>query len=168
MKRPLVYMSLLLMVTVLTACGDPQPESAVKPDSASPPLSGLTERWYTRMQAERGHALFQTHCAACHQPDASGTKDWRSLDANGKLPPPPLDGTAHTWHHPLSVLRRTVRLGGVPLGGSMPGFAEKLSENEIDEILAWVQSRWPDEIYRVWQTRNAQAERQLQRLRKDS
>ena len=72
-----------------------------------------------------------------------------------------------SWHHPLSILRRTVRVGGVPLGGTMPGFADKLNSEQIDDILAWVQSHWSEKIYNVWHERNAQASK-VQRFNKKS
>ena len=134
--------------------------------SVQPQRSLPLRRWYSEAQAARGDNLFQLNCSVCHKPDASGTPNWKERDANGILPPPPLNGTAHAWHHPLSALRRTVRFGGVPLGGTMPGFADKLNPEEIDAILAWVQSHWSDEIYRVWHERNAQASKSIQPISK--
>jgi len=32
----------------------------------------------------------------------------------------------------------------------MPGFAELLSDAEIDAVIAWFQSFWLDEIYAAW------------------
>jgi len=116
-------------------------------------------RWYSKAQEAKGYRLFQANCASCHQADASGTHEWRRLDASGHYPPPPLNGTAHTWHHPLSVLRRTVVQGGIPLGGTMPAFGDKLTVEEIDAILAWIQSNWPEEVYAAWHISNLQAKR---------
>jgi mono/diheme cytochrome c family protein len=48
----------------------------------------------------------------------------------------------------------------------MPGFAEKLSAEQIDDILAWVQSHWSDEIYRIWHERDTQANRLLEPSKK--
>ena len=60
----------------------------------------------------RGQALFQQHCAACHGDKAQGTvANWQQRDASGKLPPPPLNGTAHAWHHSINGLARTIREG---------------------------------------------------------
>lgn len=157
-----MYLSLVLIVIGFTACDDQQAEPAVNATQAPVLATVQPVRWYDRTQVEWGDGLFQTHCSECHKPDASGTSDWRTPLASGKYPPPPLDGTAHTWHHPLTVLRRTVRIGGVPLGGTMPGFADKLTSEQIDAILAWVQSHWPDEIYRIWHERNMQANERLQ------
>ena len=111
-------------------------------------------RWYNDQQVKSGGKLYQQNCASCHGKKAEGTKDWKKRDANGKLPPPPLDGTAHTWHHPLKVLRGTIRKGGAPVGGLMPAFKDKLSDEEMDSIIAWLQAKWPDEIYAAWSKRN--------------
>ena len=150
----LVFLSVFAPILV-TGCGDQSMATAGK---LAQQISGQDTRWYGQDQVERGNTLYQANCAACHKPDASGTPDWKKLDANGKLPPPPLNGTAHTWHHPMSVLHRTVRNGGVPLGGTMPPFATKLTPQQIIDILAWVQSHWPDEIYSIWNERNSMAQ----------
>ncbi len=102
------------------------------------------------MQVEIGAPLYQAHCAVCHAADGSATDEWRTPDALGNYPPPPLNGTAHTWHHPLAVLDDTIANGGIRFGGVMPGFAPVLSAEERLAIIAWFQSLWPDEIYARW------------------
>ena len=166
MKKQLLTLSFLPGLVWLVSCSNQQETTAGTEKPTPPPTQSQPKRWYTQTQVNRGNNLFQENCAVCHKPDASGTTNWRELDANGKLPPPPLNGTAHTWHHPLSILRRTVRMGGIPLGGTMPGFEEKLTNKQIDDILAWVQSHWPDEIYRIWDERNSQAKNRLQPIKK--
>jgi mono/diheme cytochrome c family protein len=143
-----------LAATLITACSD---EPAANTEKAFRIATIPGDRWYAQSQVARGNVLYQANCALCHKPDASGTVEWKKLDANNKLPPPPLNGSAHTWHHPLSVLRRTVRDGGIPLGGSMPPFGAKLTPPQIDDILAYVQSHWPQEIYNAWNQRNSLA-----------
>ncbi len=140
------------VVATLAGCGDEQNAMALG-------MLVHPERWYSEVQVAQGQRLFQANCARCHKADASGSSNWRTMDESGKYPPPPLNGTAHTWHHPLSILRRTVRMGGVPLGGSMPGFGDRLGVEEIDAILAWVQSNWPDEVYAAWNENNLRASR---------
>ncbi len=119
-----------------------------------PPIVQLkesgAERWYTQEQVAQGREIFSRHCATCHGKNAEATPDWRKTDAEGNYPPPPLNGTAHAWHHSLSVLRETIQQGGIPLGGVMPGFADKLSLEETDAVIAWFQSLWPDELYQAW------------------
>lgn len=149
-----------VLLLTITGCSESQSPPAGRDSIGT--LNAETEslpvykRWYSHGQVETGGLLFQQNCAVCHKPDASGTPNWKETDEAGKLPPPPLNGTAHTWHHSLPVLRRVVTLGGARLGGTMPAFGGKLSSEEIDAILAWVQSHWPDRIYAIWQERNSQ------------
>jgi len=77
---------------------------------------------------------------------------------NGESPMP-LNGTAHAWHHPLPVLRRTIQQGGARLGGRMPAFGDQLGTDEVDAVIAWFQSLWPSEIYAAWEQRNHEAGR---------
>ena len=127
------------------------------------PLAGcqadtVPGRWYTQAQVEAGAPLYQTWCASCHAADGSATADWRKLDANGNYPPPPLNGTAHTWHHPLEQLDDTIANGGAAFGGVMPGFGSALDRDERLAIIAWFQSLWNDDIYARW----ADIERRMQ------
>jgi thiol:disulfide interchange protein DsbC len=108
------------------------------------------DRWYSSEQAQRGEALFRENCAACHGQNAEATANWKQRDADGNFPPPPLNGSAHAWHHDLDLLRRTVREGGKPLGGVMPAFDGQLGAEEIDSVIAFFQSKWPDDIYQKW------------------
>lgn len=107
-------------------------------------------RWYTAAQVETGDSLYKLHCAVCHAADGGSTVEWRTPDTAGNYPPPPLNGTAHTWHHPLEVLDGTIANGGIAFGGVMPGFAAVLEEEDRLAIIAWFQSLWPDDIYERW------------------
>lgn len=107
-------------------------------------------RWYTAAQVAQGRELFRRHCASCHGAQAEGTAQWRRPDSDGNYPPPPLNGSAHAWHHSLESLDRTIAVGGAPFGGVMPGFAGTLSEAERLATIAYFQSHWPSEIYDRW------------------
>ena len=110
-------------------------------------------RWYSAQQVQLGSAIFKTNCAECHGQNAQATPDWKQTDAAGKYPPPPLNGTGHAWHHDLAQLRKSIQEGGQKLGGSMPPFLEKLSAAQIDQAIAYFQSKWPDDLYQKWATR---------------
>ena len=109
-----------------------------------------TGRWYSQAQASEGKQLYGQYCAACHGPDAASTPQWRKPDDNGNYPPPPLNGTAHAWHHPLSVLDMVIRDGGQPLGGVMPAWGSVLSFQQRMSIVASFQTYWSDDIYSLW------------------
>jgi mono/diheme cytochrome c family protein len=134
-----MFFRLSMVALSLAACAERAPEEQPVPD-----------RWYTATQVAAGAALYGQHCAVCHGADGSATAAWRTPDTNGHYPPPPLNGTAHAWHHPLSVLEATIADGGQPFGGVMPGFAALLPRDERLAIVAWIMSLWPDDIYMRW------------------
>ncbi len=106
---------------------------------------------------DQGQKLFKHNCAVCHGENAKGSaNDWHVQGDDGKYPPPPLNGTAHTWHHSLSALLLTVRNGTIDIGGSMPGWKDQLSDDEIFSVVIWITSLWPDELYQSWNKRNSQ------------
>ena len=110
-------------------------------------------RWYTPSQLEHGRVVFKNNCAGCHGENAQGTFRWNKKLADGSYPPPPLNGSAHTWHHPKRLLKRTIDNGGIPVGGKMPAFKDKLTEQDKEAVIAFFQSYWPDEIYAEWLNR---------------
>ena len=96
-----------------------------------------------------GESTFAQHCAACHGEAAQGlTQDWRQRLPNGKFPAPPLNGSAHAWHHSPKTLLRTINEGGVKLGGWMPGFKDQLSEREKQALIDYIYHLWPESIKR--------------------
>jgi thiol:disulfide interchange protein DsbC len=122
---------------------------------ALPSISAAESRWYNQSDVDKGSALFKQNCSSCHGVNAEGTLDWKKTDSNGKYPPPPLNGTAHTWHHSKDLLRKTILEGGARLGGLMPPFRDKLSDQDIDDVIAFMQSKWTDDIYQKWASRNS-------------
>lgn len=143
----------VVILLLLTACG--QQEETAKSESQLP--ANNAQRFADFNQVTRGGRLFQEYCAGCHGVDAEGAANWRQKGADGKYPAPPLNGTGHAWHHPEKVLLMTIRDGTARLGGSMPAWGDKLSEQDMRDIIAWFQAKWPEEIYAEWARRNAQA-----------
>jgi mono/diheme cytochrome c family protein len=112
--------------------------------------SNDSTRWYTAAQLAQGQVIFADHCAACHGLHGEGVADWKTVDENGFYPAPPINGTAHAWHHSLKVLLRTINMGGEPLGGSMPAFQGRLTAQEQRLVIAAFQHYWPDNVYAQW------------------
>ena len=148
MFKRLSIIALLLSALALAACSDDSKAEG----KAAKQVEG---KWYNTAQLMRGKKVFKENCAECHGDQGQGlVKDWQKPQADGKFPAPPLNGTAHTWHHSKKLLLRTVNMGGIPLGGSMPAFKDKLTEKEKEAALAHVMSLWPDNIYDAWAKRN--------------
>ncbi|HDP88838.1 MAG TPA: cytochrome c [Thioalkalivibrio sp.] len=109
----------------------------------------IATRWYSEDQVRRGAAVFEQNCAVCHGAGAEGADNWQYRGPDGKFPPPPLNGTAHAWHHPLAQLFHMVKNGTQP-AGNMPAWGGTLSDEEMIAAIAWFQSLWPDEVYQAW------------------
>lgn len=113
--------------------------------SALAPVKRVTDK----VILDKGHALYIKNCSQCHGGQAQGTKEWRQPDADGKYPPPPLNGTAHAWHHPTEVLMEVMKDGTLP-DGNMPAWEGKLTDEELLSVIAWFQSLWSEEIFKTW------------------
>ncbi len=137
---------------LLWAC-TPESEDKKKHHASHQPdifdLPPPAERWYSPEQVKMGEKIYLQHCQSCHGDRGVGTKDWRTPLKDGSFPPPPLDGSAHAWHHPLDDLLNTVDKGL----NHMPAFGDKLDEAERRAVIAYLQSLWPDGIYDLWHVR---------------
>lgn len=107
-------------------------------------------RWYSAEQVSEGRVLFAQYCAACHGANAEATPDWKTPTADGNYPPPPLNGSAHAWHHPIAVLDQVIRDGGAPVGGVMPAWGSILNGEQRLALIASFQDYWSEEIYEIW------------------
>ncbi len=148
---------LFLLLLHIAACSEQQPATSstntldrilgrsINPEQVT--------RNFDPQQVARGQTIFRQYCAGCHGQNAEGTPDWRKPLENGRYPPPPLNGTAHAWHHSTEELKNFILKGGPPGEGRMPGWAGILKDQEIDDILVWIKSLWPDEVYAGWYTR---------------
>ena len=109
-------------------------------------------RWYSNGQVVSGSQIFETNCAECHGANAEGRyANWKQKLPDGSFPPPPLDGSAHAWHHPRSVLLEVIENGGLALGGKMPAFGAVLNDQEKLAAIAYFQNFWDDETYSQWE-----------------
>lgn len=138
----------LLAGLALTGCEDAPSGPPVRPATVEVPL----DRGLDPAQVVRGQAVYEKHCLECHGAEGKGQPgDWRVRDADGFYPPPPLDDSAHAWHHPTEVLLEAIRDGSPPGEGKMPAWKDKLTEQEMQDVLDYIKSLWSDEVYRLWQ-----------------
>jgi hypothetical protein len=47
-------------------------------------------------------------------------------------------------------LRRQINQGGAKFGGWMPALGGTLTQEQVDEAIAYIQSLWSDKIYTAW------------------
>ena len=91
------------------------------------------------------------NCATCHGAKLQGQPDWHHVNAAGRLPAPPLDGTGHGWRHSNDELFHMVKFSVLDQAGpgyktDMPAFGGKLTDDDIRAVLAFIHSRWPSGI----------------------
>jgi mono/diheme cytochrome c family protein len=99
----------------------------------------------------QGERLYLQHCASCHGVELEGQPGWQRPLPDGGLPAPPHDPDGHTWHHSDRLLFEITKFGGQALAppefkSNMPAFGQTLSDAEIWAVLAFIKSRWPEEI----------------------
>jgi len=94
---------------------------------------------------EKGAALYGLHCASCHGGTLAGQEDWQMGSAATKgWRAPPLDASGHAWMHDDRALFQHVRNGGS--NSPMPAFGDKLSDNQIWQVFAFIRNTWPESV----------------------
>ncbi len=140
----------VLAAAAISACDRQEPPVAAQaaPDNWPPPN---VERNFAPEQVARGEAVYAEHCLECHGPQGKGLGgDWRQRGADGKFPPPPLDDSAHAWHHPTRMMKMVIRDGSPGGSGNMPAWKDKLTEAQIDDVVVYIKTLWSDKVYAVW------------------
>ena len=99
----------------------------------------------------RGKIIYESNCVSCHQVNLVGAENWKGLDEDGHRKAPPLNGTGHTWHHDDASLHNIIKYGLAKIvksyDGKMLGFEDNLKDQDIDSVLAYIKSFWPDDVY---------------------
>ena len=93
----------------------------------------------------QGEPLYAQHCASCHGTNLEGVPDWKIIQPDGKLLPPPHDSSGHTWHHPDELLLSVIAEEGDPSISDMPGFLDVLADEEMIAVLTFIKSSWDQE-----------------------
>ncbi|MHB1213536.1 MAG: c-type cytochrome [Thiobacillus sp.] len=146
-KLKLQILASLLAGLALTACDDAPSASTGRSRAEDAPL----DRKLDPAQVARGQRVYTQHCLECHGVAGTGQPgDWRIRDADGMFPPPPLDDSAHAWHHPTAVLLDVLRDGSPQGQGKMPGWKDKLTEQEMQDVVVYIKSLWSDPVYQLW------------------
>lgn len=112
-------------------------------------------------QIALGRTLYDQQCAACHGVKLQGQANWQTPLPNGRMPAPPHDATGHTWHHADHELFTITKEGPDALvpgyESDMPAFGAKLDDDEIQAVLAFIKSTWPQREREYQAARSKQA-----------
>ncbi len=138
-----------VLAVFLVACGreEPQPPTLVPLIPADRPFS--------MESLMRGARLYQEQCAQCHGPDAQGHPDWQNPQVTAA---PPLNGTGNEWKRGKADLVNMILNGATRDGVRvMPAWKGRLTQQEVEDIVAWFQALWPADVYEKWHKANADA-----------
>ena len=111
-------------------------------------------------QVERGKLVYKKFCSLCHGANLEGQPNWRVRDKEGKLPAPPHDSSGHTWHHADELLFGMTKYGLVPpyapkdYKNNMPAWEGTLSDEDIWAVIAYIKSKWPEELRQAQEETN--------------
>jgi mono/diheme cytochrome c family protein len=104
----------------------------------------------------QGARIYAERCALCHGGRLQGQPNWQSPAPDGLMPAPPHNSDGHTWHHDSATLVGITKYGLIPpwapkgYRSGMPGFAGRLSDEEVRTVLSFIASTWNEEA-KNWQ-----------------
>lgn len=136
-----------LTVLIVSGCG--------KKESEAPAVKDQADRQFSTESLFRGVRLYQEHCAQCHGPEAQGHPDWRNPQVAAA---PPLNGSGNVWKRRkqdmIAIIQNGAKRNGEPV---MPAWKGRLSDQDIEDVIAWLQALWPPDVYDRWRKANAQS-----------
>ncbi len=98
----------------------------------------------------RGESIFDEFCSVCHGAKLEGEQASGATVPEGQKPAPPLNGSAHSYHHAGGELFGVVKHGpGSSDAGRwprMPVFDRVLPDDDIWAVIAYIKSVWPKRI----------------------
>ena len=125
------------MAAAAVACSDSAPTAT----NSNAPKATITSDSVEAVSAQTlalGAALYSQNCQSCHG----------DLQGNGNDGVSPLHNQhGHTFHHPDAQLMDFILRGKLP--GFMPGFADRLTEQQIRMILEFIKTSWTPQDLKV-------------------
>ena len=102
-------------------------------------------------QVAFGGRIYSRICANCHGTELDGQLGWEVPLKDGTRLAPAHSAEGKTWRRGDDALFEVVKVGGETLrpdGGvsRMPGFGEKLTDEEIWAVIAFIKSTWPSNV----------------------
>jgi mono/diheme cytochrome c family protein len=129
-------------------------------DKVAAPAPVTVVRHFDSASITRGARLFEEHCVVCHGPQAQGHPDWQTPSDGSFAAAPPLNGTGNDWKRSRTELAATIQNGVRRKSDKvdvMPAWKGRLSEGDIEDMLNWLQSLWPADVYETWTKTQAAA-----------
>ena len=97
---------------------------------------------------QQGKKIYLGRCANCHGRNLQGQPLWQLIDQFAGRRAPAHDETGHTWQHSdedIFHMTKYGRYAATPPAqvSYMPPFEDRLSDDEILAVMAFIKARWP-------------------------
>ncbi len=98
-------------------------------------------------EERKGERLFKEKCQSCHGERGVGeTYTIEALTSRDYIMAPPLDESAHAWHHTDEALIKTI-LEGSSRPSRMPAWGPLgVTRNDANHLIAYIKTLWGDRI----------------------
>lgn len=99
-------------------------------------------QWVNKEVIDKGRALYEENCQDCHGEKGVGERpnDMFAKDDFGFVAPP-LDDSAHGWHHSDQGIVETI-LNGSPRNERMIAWKDTLTPEDAQNIVTYIKSLW--------------------------
>lgn len=128
--------------------GSSNAAAAADSEAGGQPPSGQTVPPLDKERVARGQVIYNQYCVKCHGEKGVGENpsDPYATDPQGNYVAPPLDGSAHAWHHTDDDLVQFIS-DGSPRNPRMKAWKETLGQEEIRDVVEYIKSLWgPKEL----------------------
>ena len=96
------------------------------------------------IQLSEGRELYSRYCITCHGQNMEGERGWPARKPSGHSFAPPLDSSGHVANHSDDQLFEMISSGIA--GSDMPAFGGALTDDQIEAVLAFIKSNWPEDL----------------------
>jgi len=105
-------------------------------------------------QVTRGERVYREQCEICHGLRGRGENPATpqgGMKPGGGYISPALDGTGHMHHHSPDVLLGYLKDGSPAQDSPMRSFKDRISEDDMRAVLAYLWSLWPPTIQSAYE-----------------
>ena len=112
-------------------------------------------------EVAQGAAVYSANCATCHGANGRGqnpVRPWGSIapEQEGWIAPA-LDNRGHCYQHTRSELVAIIRDGSKEKGSPMVGFKGRLSDQQIDSVVTYLETLWDRPTRNLFRSREDSA-----------
>ncbi len=128
------------VLMLVTGCGKAAPAAS---ERGTPPAAEQPPIRLDDARVARGKVIYEARCAGCHGRDGVGENPANPVapDEQGRFPAPPLDGSAHAWHHTDEDLANFIA-DGSPRNPRMKAWKTDLTREQIRDVVEYIKSLW--------------------------